>query len=247
MKINLDSLSFFRVAFMLLIFLEHYPVTPLRVGGKAVCFFFVLSGFVLSYGYGKRLATMPYKDFLVARMVKLYPLHWALLPIGVWIGRDFFYETCYYLPANILLLQSWIPNRDSYFSGNGISWFLSTTLFLYVIFPFIWKLCSRMAIRWNLLLYATLIAVRCCFESLVHGDAKIDYLYISPVTRWMDFTVGVITFLIFRELWNKKLLKMPQQIMVCIFSLLLTFVTFYITHNTTYPLGLLCFGCHIPA
>ena len=50
------SLSFLRIVFIFLIFLEHYPITPLRVGGKAVCFFFILSGFVLSYGYGNKLS-----------------------------------------------------------------------------------------------------------------------------------------------------------------------------------------------
>lgn len=235
---TLDCLSFFRVVFMLLVFFEHYPVTPLRVGGKAVCFFFVLSGFVLSYGYGMRLGAMAYKDFLVGRMVKLYPLHWVLLPIGVWIGRDFFHSTWYHLPANIFLLQSWIPDKDSYFSGNGISWFLSTTLFLYIVFPYIWRFCSRLTIRWNLVLYAALIAVRCCLEALCTGDARIDWLYINPATRWMDFTVGVITFLVYKELLDNGLLKRQWHIIVCVCAIILTFVTFYVTHNTTYPLAL---------
>lgn len=92
---NLYTLSFLRIIFMFMIFLEHYPETFLRVGGKAVCFFFVLSGFVLPYGYGHKIdnGNITYRNFLTGRMVKLYPLHWLLLPIGYWITRNVFSET----------------------------------------------------------------------------------------------------------------------------------------------------------
>lgn len=243
------SLSFLRIVFIFLIFLEHYPITPLRVGGKAVCFFFVLSGFVLSYGYGNKLSieSITYKNFLVPRLVKLYPLHWLLLPVGIWIGRDFFEQTCYYLPANLLLLQSWIPTPDSYFSGNGISWFLSTTLFLYLIFPYLWKFSSRLTIKWNLFIYVILIIVRCTLEFVISGDAKIDWLYINPATRWMDFTVGIITFLMYKRLQeNFSTNKLFWQIFAFL-SVMLTFGTFYVTHNIKYPLALfwIAYSCLI--
>lgn len=66
---TIDILSVFRTLFMFLIFLEHYLDAPLKVGGKAVCFFFVLSGFVLSYGYGDKLSnrSLTYKDFSVRK------------------------------------------------------------------------------------------------------------------------------------------------------------------------------------
>lgn len=234
---------------MFLIFLEHYPVTPLRVGGKAVCFFFILSGFVLSYGYGSRLSIdgLTYKNFLVPRLAKLYPLHWILLPVGIWIGRGFLKQTFYYLPANFLLLQSWIPNPDSYFSGNGISWFLSTTLFLYLIFPYLWNFCSRLTIRFNLFIYVILIVVRCILEFAISGEAKVDWLYINPATRWMDFTVGIITFLIYRKLKEKiRAIKVLWQVFAFL-SVMLTLSVFYITHNVKYPLALfwIAYSCLI--
>lgn len=225
---------------MLLIFFEHFPVTPLRVGGKAVCFFFILSGFVLSYGYGNKLSIegMTYKNFLVPRLTKLYPLHWLLLPVGIWIGRDFLEQTCYYLPANFLLLQSWIPTSDSYFSGNGISWFLSTTLFLYLIFPYLWKFYSKLTIKFNLFIYVILIVVRCILEFVIPDEARTDWLYINPATRWMDFTVGIITFLIYRRLQEKKCANYKSWLIFAFFSMILTFGVFYITHNVKYPLAL---------
>lgn len=234
------SLSFLRIVFIFLIFLEHYPVTPLRVGGKAVCFFFILSGFVLSYGYGNKLSIegITYKNFLVPRLSKLYPLHWLLLPVGIWIGRDFLEQTCYYLPANLFLLQSWIPTPNSYFSGNGISWFLSTTLFLYLIFPYLWRFCSQLTIKWSFLIYGILIVLRCILELVIHGEAKTDWLYINPATRWMDFTVGIITFLIYRRLQEKSSTNNMFWKIFAFLSVMLTFGAFYITHNVKYPLAL---------
>lgn len=243
------SLSFLRIVFIFLIFLEHYPITPLRVGGKAVCFFFVLSGFVLSYGYGNKLSIegITYKNFLMPRFVKLYPLHWLLLSVGIWIGRDFLEQTCYYLPANLLLLQSWIPTSDSYFSGNGISWFLSTTLFLYLVFPCLWNFCSRQTLKRNLFIYVILTVVRCILEFVISGDAKIDWLYINPATRWMDFTVGIITFLMYKRLQeNFSTNKLFWQIFAFL-SVMLTLGTFYVTHNVKYPLALfwIAYSCLI--
>lgn len=235
---NLYSLSFLRIIFMFLIFLEHYPETFLRVGGKAVCFFFILSGFVLSYGYGNKIdnGNITYKNFLTGRMVKLYPLHWLLLPIGYWITRNVFSETCYFLPANILLLQSLIPNPLSYYSGNGVSWFLSTLLFLYIAFPFTWKYCSRLSTRQILLAYIVFIAVRCGLDFICTDKAKIDWLYINPLCRWLDFSVGIITFLMYRTIKEKAYCNKKLLSAFVLSSLILTFIVFYTTHGKTYYL-----------
>lgn len=234
------SLSILRIIFILLIFLEHYPITPLRVGGEAVCFFFILSGFVLSYGYGNKLAigVITYKEFLVRRLTKLYPLHWLLLPIGFWITRNVFNQTFYYIPANVLLLQSWIPNHYSYYSGNGLSWFLSTIAFLYMVFPYLWKCLSRLTIKWWIVIYVILIVLRSFLEFITPSEVKTAWLYISPFTRWMDFTVGIITFFIYRELQSKNNFNKILLRLFALFSIILTISTFCITYKVSYPLAL---------
>jgi peptidoglycan/LPS O-acetylase OafA/YrhL len=55
-----------------------------RFGYLAVDIFFLLSGFVLSHVYGKRLATgMSIAEFLRVRVVRLYPLYLVGLILGV--------------------------------------------------------------------------------------------------------------------------------------------------------------------
>ena len=50
----------------------------------AVDFFFMLSGFVLSFAYGKRLADgWPLKLFLRDRVIRLYPLYLLVFPLSV--------------------------------------------------------------------------------------------------------------------------------------------------------------------
>lgn len=226
---------------MFLIFMEHYPSSPLRVGGEAVCFFFVLSGFVLSYGYGYKISNrgITYKDFLLGRMIKVYPLHWLTLPIGFWITRNVFLQTAPYLLANVLLLQSLVPNRLSYFSGNGISWFLSTTVLLYMLFPFLWKICSRSTIWQNIVLYGVLIISRFLLETIMPENLKTDWLYINPLVRWMDFTIGIITYLLYKNIAKNNItIKNKWRLMafaaVCIAT---PMAVFYFAHGKDCPLA----------
>lgn len=56
-------------------------------GYLAVDFFFMLSGFVISYAYDNRWSTMTLKDFFVRRLIRLQPM----IIIGSLIGAALFY------------------------------------------------------------------------------------------------------------------------------------------------------------
>ena len=63
------------------LFANHMPFPNANL---AVDFFFMLSGFVLSFAYGKRLAAgWPLKFFLRDRILRLYPLYLLSLPLGL--------------------------------------------------------------------------------------------------------------------------------------------------------------------
>ena len=87
--------------------------------------------------------------FAWGKVKKLYPLHVitllfvALIIFGELIlhkgsGTEIPEQGGYFI-ANALLLQSWIPWRDGYFSFNAVSWYLSTTAFSYFLFPTVFK------------------------------------------------------------------------------------------------------------
>lgn len=63
------------------LFANHMPFPNANL---AVDFFFMLSGFVLSFAYGERLASdWPQKFFLRDRLIRLYPLYLLSLPLGL--------------------------------------------------------------------------------------------------------------------------------------------------------------------
>ncbi len=118
-------------------------------------FFFALSGFILTYVYGARVLEFfrgrAYRDFLVARLSRLYPLHVTMLlfilflmlilnGIAAATGTVSIYEVQYHpivtwqtFIANLFLVQAW--NIFPYLSWNGASWFVSVEFLLCLLFP----------------------------------------------------------------------------------------------------------------
>lgn len=193
----LQSLRFLCVMFVLL---HHaYPCTSDAAGHAAmvlcegsVAFFFVLSGYVLSMLYGKRLqdGTTNWFSFMGRRLRKLYPLHVLCLALYVLTFiRHLPMLDPLTLLASILLIQSWIPVHDIYYGGNAVAWFLSSLLFCYALFPILYRLlfCDRkrtriIAMLVGVLLYGILLAF--------NGDAE-AYVYVAPYARVADFAVGI--------------------------------------------------------
>ena len=107
-------------------------------GDCGVAFFLMLSGFVLSLRYGGKLreGSFHYGRFLKRRFLKLYPLHLLCLVFFLAVARP---RLDLSVLLNALLLQSWVPRPDYYFSCNSVSWFLSSLFFCYLLFPFAYR------------------------------------------------------------------------------------------------------------
>ena len=110
----------------------------------AVDLFFILSGFVISYGYHdrvvKHLGRASYVDFLINRMARVWPLHLIVtLVFGLRILLNVSGNQSIELnPANILsnlfMVQSWGWGTEP-IAGN--SWSVSTEVAAYLIYPLI--------------------------------------------------------------------------------------------------------------
>lgn len=192
---NLQSLRF---VFIMLVVMSHFIGSTFGFGGEGgVAFFFILSGFILSYAYGEKvfLRKFHHKVFLKKQLWKFYPLH--LLTFIIMIALDARIGHYYHwtkLLANMLLLQSWIPSNDFYFVANGSSWFLSDLLYFYVIFPFLFLFLVR-ASRRTLAITGTIILLLYAYMAASIPEDMINpLLYASPLTRQIDFAVGILLF-----------------------------------------------------
>ena len=181
-------------------------------------FFFALSGFVLVHVYGPRVEEFfrghGHREFLKARLARLYPLHLAtlLIMLGMmivlrafahWGGYISIYDTPSYHPyatwqsfiANLFLVQAWHLFRQ--LSWNGVAWFVSVEFFLCLIFPlYLWvsRGGAKVGLAMVLLGFA---ALRVMAEQSGHGlDITADF----GVLRGMaDFAVGVGLAMLYRE------------------------------------------------
>ena len=182
------TLQSLRFIFVMMIFMSHFAYRDIRAfdagGDCGVAFFFILSGFVCSLGYGQQIreGIFSYGDFLWKRLKKLYPLHLLCLLFFLLVNQT---PLDLKVLVNALLLQSWIPDSEWYFSCNKVSWFLSSLLFCYAVFPLVYRHLSKYLTLAILLVYAAV-----CW--LIPYDQVNAVLYVFPLVRFVDFYLGML-------------------------------------------------------
>jgi peptidoglycan/LPS O-acetylase OafA/YrhL len=223
---SLTSLRFFAAMAVFLVHLYYLNEIPyLNVvynrifieGSTGVTFFFILSGFILTYNYYHRMKTLDryqLKKFYIARVARIYPVHLMTflisIPLFYSVIKKYPLEYSLKVVTNLTLLQSFIPLKDFYFSFNGVSWSLSNELFFYLLLPFIlysisnytkkFKLTSSKLIFCGIGIWLFAFTIVFMFKDItIHPWL----FYILPMFRIIDFTVGIILGLSFISFSNK--------------------------------------------
>ena len=146
-KPQLPALTGIRTLLALGIVLFHF--TPSHLGllyplidnaYVYVSVFFLISGYVLTYNYAERGASLIKRDFWMARFSRLYPVYLLVLLISTtmlvdeWHARSHaeFWRGVILTP---LLLQGWSPNLATFW--NTVAWTLSCEVMLYIAFPWL--------------------------------------------------------------------------------------------------------------
>lgn len=223
-KIFIPALDSLRFLFMLVIFFHHYGLYP-HGGGFAVSFFFVLSGFSLTIGYRDRVLQpgFNYLSYITKRLVKFYPLHWLVLfylTIRMGFHSEYFWSKFF---TNFFLVQSFIPEKEYYFSFNSPSWYLCNTIFYSMLFPFLLKGIYSLKIV-SKIAFATLI-VTLYFILLIFVPKEYyhAFLYINPLGRLIDFIIGIFIALIFLKIvqggYTEKTERYRLPVAIAILSL----------------------------
>jgi peptidoglycan/LPS O-acetylase OafA/YrhL len=118
-----------------------YPI--INIGYVFVSFFFVISGFILSYNYAQRPGGVNAVDFWMARASRLYPVYLLTMLVSIpmlaleWHARSHG-QFVLGVMATPLLVQGFFPRIATFW--NTVSWTLSCEVALYLLFPWLIRL-----------------------------------------------------------------------------------------------------------
>jgi len=108
-------------------------------GYVGVSFFFLLSGFILTYTHAGEPSVGPAfrKRFYFARFARIYPVYFLLTLVAGVLGWSYFEKPIHILAyvADLLMVQTWSIRMVSFF--NVPAWSVSMEVFFYLVFPFV--------------------------------------------------------------------------------------------------------------
>jgi peptidoglycan/LPS O-acetylase OafA/YrhL len=169
-------------------------------GAVGVSFFFILSGFVLTWSV-RPADTV--RRFWQRRFAKIYPNHvvtWIpALAVAVATGAG---VSALAAVSNLLLIQAWIPDPRVYYGLNSVSWSLACEFFFYLLFPLLHR--GLMRLRGRMLWPATIgsLAVIWMIPLAVQPlPERYQYwaIWLFPVARLPEFVAGMLLARIVRE------------------------------------------------
>lgn len=188
-------------------------------GARGVEIFFVLSGYLMAFHYGSKTVGSSWVaswKYMIRKLKKFYALHIVTFCV---MATYLIYEKLFHGMAyshgivgfvrdailNLTLLKSWY--FPSAFSFNGVSWFLSSILFMYLLLPktvtfFREKNFHELGFAF-LLFFLIKVVLDTCFYvnglSLYHGFSA----YTNPAYRYLDFLLGYLGCLLLLDLKKK--------------------------------------------
>lgn len=221
---SLTSLRFFAA---LVVVLFHYSLSFPLLGEKSikvsslgvlgVSFFFVLSGYILTYTYLSKFAHgvgwSDYRDFIVNRLSRIWPMYAVALVLGTLVAGivsitnpSFLWRGISPVPGTMELVSSWMANLAMvhiYVSSpvqylwNGPAWSIPCELFFYLLFPFILFLVTQVGRLRPAYSLGLLLMVMCIQLALVMGAGRAipEHIWQSPlITRHLAYDIAYLPF-----------------------------------------------------
>jgi peptidoglycan/LPS O-acetylase OafA/YrhL len=235
---QIDSLTPLRGIAAILVILFHldavgfmFQLSPLLPGTSLllrgylwVDFFFVLSGFIITHVYGNRFTESikkeAFKDYLIARFSRLYPLHFVALLFSILLYVGVFSK----MPAqggggggsSMAELHEWkaLPFHFFWLIGFGLTkmtwnvpaWSIATEWWTYFLALPLFRFLNRGVSK------RTYIVPLLCIAGLwllVHKHEKqsLDITFDYGVLRcFLSFTVGICLYQFYKEERGAKIL-----------------------------------------
>lgn len=211
---RLEQIEALRGIAFLGVFLSHTGIVCFGAAGHwGVSIFLVLSGFMMMYSYydKNRITQSGFFyciQFSAHKIRKLYPLHilTMLSMAAFWFvgGGECIQIDVLKFILNVFLIQEWFPIKNV--SINGVSWYLVTAAFCYFIFPKVLRVLENIkdikkvfcALLILLILQVILDKMISRLPKLLPNDLFLSdisewLIYFFPLTRSLDFIMGVFT------------------------------------------------------
>ncbi|WP_128428344.1 acyltransferase family protein [Streptomyces cyaneus] len=174
-----------------------------KAGWMGVSFFFVLSGFVLTWSArpGDTLT-----GFWRRRLLKIFPNHVVMWALAMVLFAGAMTPVSAWLP-NLFLIHSWFPQHDTFISVNPPSWSLCSELLFYLLFPLLLRPVQRIKESalwiWAAAMVAGMLAVQLVTDFLMpqhpptpegFGISLWEFWfgYNFPPVRMFEFVLGMI-------------------------------------------------------
>src|SRR3954471_18652653 len=225
---RLDALTGLRFWFAFLVVLHHslqhwfgprvYPVADF--GYIGVDFFFVLSGFVLTWSWRP---DVPARRFWWNRVARIWPLHLTTLLLAVvFVADQINHPGALGTVANLLLLQAWVPSDKVYFGYNAVAWSLSCEVFFYLAFPWLVKAIAVMSTQRRRALIGAVIGLLLLYPGVFsltiapHDFSGWEWTtYVAPLWRLGEFVVGIVAALAVRDGWRPRMRGWQALVVAC--------------------------------
>ena len=232
---KLEQLTFTRYIAALTVVFFHFGrdawpaniewLNPLITAGPiAVCYFFVLSGFIMAIAYYSPRTKPPLNKgrYWVARLARIYPVY--LLALLFMIADSVRKGNFDGLSAllNLTMLQAWVPGGYP-LSYNSPGWSLSVEAFFYLTFP-LWLIWAQKRHFTSLVIFAVLLWVftqllqlgllnnilntllglpayeaRAFMQSHDQTPPLHDFIYYHPLMHLSTFVMGFVVGVYFRR------------------------------------------------
>lgn len=191
---------------------SHAAYDVLEIGYIGVSFFFVLSGFVLTWSLSLTRTT---RRFYWLRFARIWPLHAVTAAYaGLVLANQFWVPGAAGITAIFTCAHAFVTSKHTYYGLNGVSWSLGCEAFFYLLFPFAVRLLLGRSRR----LLWTVVAVDVVAIAVIpwafytiggpngwaaqHSDWV---FFINPAFRFGEFLLGVALGCLFRDGWRPSL------------------------------------------
>ena len=169
--------------------------------GQGVSFFFVLSGFILTYVYVGSGNNFKIKKFLRARFARLYPVHIVTFLAAILLlpnVQDTMAQRVSQIPLQLTMTQSWLGTYKAAFGFNGPAWSISTEFGFYLIFPLLLKFYKSIyRIFFTSVVFTGLIIFGAAHLNGAIATWLWEVLHLHPLGRLMEFICGICAAKVF--------------------------------------------------